>query len=57
MPNHPKIFRGLFSLIYLLISLGLLIVVTLSCVKEDLTEGCIKEGKRYGVTNGLFQGK
>ena len=53
MPNHPKKFSGLFLLTYL----GLLIVVTLGCVKEDVSEGCIKEGKRYGITKGLFQGR
>jgi len=53
MPNHPKKFRNLFSLI----SLGLLIVVTLGCMKKDVTESCIKEGKRYGITKGLFQGR
>ena len=52
MPNHPKKFSGLFLITYL----GLLIVVTLGCVKEDVTEGC-KEGKPYGITKGLFQGR
>jgi hypothetical protein len=53
MPNHPKKFSGP----YLLMCLGLLIVVILGCVKGDVTEGCIKEGKRYGATKGLFQGR
>ena len=53
MPNHPKKFSGLFLLMYL----GLFIVVTSGCVKGDVTEGCIKEGKRYGITKGLFQGR
>ena len=53
MPNHPKKFRGLFLLTYL----GLLIVVTLGCVKAEVTEDCTKEGRRYGITKGLFQGR
>ena len=53
MPNHQKKFRCLFLLVYL----ALLIVVPLGCVKEDVTESCIKEGKRYGITKGLFQGR
>ena len=53
MPNQPKKFRGPISLVYL----GLIILFTLGCVKEDMTEGCIKKGTRYGITKGLFQGR
>jgi hypothetical protein len=43
MVTQHNNFRGLFSLI----SLGLFIVVALGCVKEDVTEDCIKKGRRY----------
>jgi hypothetical protein len=53
MPNHHKKFRTFFKLI----NLGLLVVVALGCVKAEVTESCIKEGRRYGITKGLFQGR
>ena len=53
MAIQPKKIRGLFSLVYL----RLFVVVTLGCMKAEVTEGCIKEGKRYGITKGLFQGR
>ena len=53
MPNHPKKFKGLFLLICLVLS----IVATSGCVKEDVSEGCIKGGQQYGITKGLFQGR
>lgn len=39
-----------------LVLIGLCLSIE-GCVKEDTTEGYEKDGKRYGITAGLFQGR